>query len=712
MVAKSTLFRRLYSVCMRHFSSDSMSFKFSANLAFMFSEFPSMVERYDAAKAAGFKYVESAFPYLEPLESVQNAIEKSGLEQVLINAWPGDLSKGDLGIAALPDRQEEFESKLNLTLEYAKALKCKRIHVMAGMKPNNFDETEMEKTFIKNITLAAKRFEPEGITCVIEPLNSRITAPRYFLTDINKAVEIIKKINRPNLKLQFDFFHVQIMEGNLTKTLEKYLPYVGHIQIAQVPDRGEPDRQGEINYTYVFELLQKLKYDGYIGLEYKPRGNTVEGLKWLKDYGLQIDQGRERIPCPINPKHTCYKDSVEKHLKKCRKQQKELPIPLKDFSTKELQDLIEKVHKLYDEHVTRIDEEILSHHCLDEELSNESYGIPAIRHRKQQASLVGQLQRLDLLHEGLCFVELGAGKGNLSHWIQQALPDKSDLGFVLVDYGHVRYKADNKHKWSDTGPKFERLCINIADLNLEKVESISANQRPVVAVGKHLCGGATDFALRCVTKTLNVQKFEERTSQPEEKKFKSENHDSHPRPCLAGITIALCCHHRCTWETYVGKEFIKNCGLSHREFTLLCKLSGWTAATWTGWKTKEEMYREINRGNSSIDTECKTENKNNADNVSDERDSSSQTEDKNTTVDQSINSNDFEEHQDSEQPFSRSDLQLSASQREEIGRKCKRLIDIGRVHYLRNCGLQSQLKTYIEEKLTPENVIIVAKSQT
>uniref|UniRef100_A0A8W8L6P1 Putative hydroxypyruvate isomerase n=1 Tax=Magallana gigas TaxID=29159 RepID=A0A8W8L6P1_MAGGI len=225
-----------------------MSIKFSANITMMFSELPTLAERYGAAKAAGFKYVESAFPYFEPLESLRDAKEKAGVEQIVINTWPGDLKKGDVGLAALPDRQQEFESKLDLAIKTAKALNCKRIHVMAGMKPDNCNEAEMESTYIKNVTMAAKKFQPEGITCLIEPLNSRITAPRYFLTDVNK----------------------------------------GHIQIAQVPDRGEPDRQGEINFPYVFDLLRKLNYDGFVGLEYKPRGNTLDGLKWIKEYGLEV----------------------------------------------------------------------------------------------------------------------------------------------------------------------------------------------------------------------------------------------------------------------------------------------------------------------------------------------------------------------------------------------------------------------------------------
>ncbi|XP_060082459.1 putative hydroxypyruvate isomerase [Ylistrum balloti] len=263
-----------------------MSHKLAANLTTMFKEHSSLLARYKAAKDAGFKYVECAFPYGESLESIQQARTAAGVEQVLINAWPGDMKNGEIGLAALPNKVKEFREKLETSVEYAKALNCKRMHVMAGLKPG-FQDEAMEEVFIENIRYAAERLSKDGIVAVIEPINNRLSIPKYFLTDIHKAVEYIKKIDHPNLKLQFDFFHIQIMDGNLTGNLKKYLPYIGHIQIAQVPDRGEPS-DGEIDFKYIFKLLKEVGYDGYIGLEYNPRGKTEDGLKWIQDYGLTL----------------------------------------------------------------------------------------------------------------------------------------------------------------------------------------------------------------------------------------------------------------------------------------------------------------------------------------------------------------------------------------------------------------------------------------
>ncbi|KAK3089056.1 hypothetical protein FSP39_000476 [Pinctada imbricata] len=250
-----------------------MKLKFSANLSMMFTEKPSYCERYKAAKDAGFKYVEFGFAYHELIQSLKDTKEAAGVEQVLINAWPGDLSKGEIGIAALKEKQKEFDEKLETTIEYAKALNCKRVHVMAGLK-NGSSEEEMKKTYVDNLRKVAARFEKEDIIGLIEPINSRITIPKYYLTDIHEAVNIVRSINSPNLKLQFDAFHIQIMDGNLTENLKKYLPYIGHIQVAQVPDRGEPDDKGEINFRYLFKLLEELNYNGFVGLEYKPRGTS------------------------------------------------------------------------------------------------------------------------------------------------------------------------------------------------------------------------------------------------------------------------------------------------------------------------------------------------------------------------------------------------------------------------------------------------------
>lgn len=261
-----------------------MPLKFAANISMLFQEIPSLVNRFKAAKDAGFKYVECTFPYSEGSEELGQAREAAGVEHVLVNGWPGKMEKGELGLAALPDRIEDFRMQLEMSIEYANCLRCKRMHIMAG-RTSRYKKEEMEKTFIDNLRYAAERLQKEGILCLIEPLNSRITAPNYFLSNLHTGVEYIKKVDHPNLKLQFDIFHAQIIAGDLTGNLKKYLPYIGHIQIAQAPDRGEPDMHGEINYKYVLQLLEDIGYTGFIGLEYKPRGSTEEGLKWMKELG-------------------------------------------------------------------------------------------------------------------------------------------------------------------------------------------------------------------------------------------------------------------------------------------------------------------------------------------------------------------------------------------------------------------------------------------
>ncbi|XP_045160266.1 putative hydroxypyruvate isomerase [Mercenaria mercenaria] len=262
-----------------------MPLKFAANISMLFQEIPSLLGRFKAAKDAGFKYTECTFPYSEGPEELEKACKEAGVEHVLINSWPGKMEKGELGLAALPDRVQDFRMQLELSIEYANCLNCKRMHVTAG-RTSRYKLEEMETTYLENLRFAADRLQKEGIMCLIEPLNSRITAPNYFLNNLQKGVDYIKKINHPNLKLQFDVFHAQIISGDLTGNLKKFLPYIGHIQIAQVPDRGEPDLQGEVNYKYIFQLLEDIGYDGFIGLEYKPRTTTTEGLKWMKEIGV------------------------------------------------------------------------------------------------------------------------------------------------------------------------------------------------------------------------------------------------------------------------------------------------------------------------------------------------------------------------------------------------------------------------------------------
>ncbi|XP_066547979.1 putative hydroxypyruvate isomerase [Amia ocellicauda] len=262
--------------------------KFSANLSWLFTERPEFTQRLQGAAAAGFRAVEAAWLYdADPL-ALQEAQRQAGVEVVLINTPPGDVDNGDLGLGAVPGRQVDFRRGLELAVKYAKALDCSRIHLMAGRVPAGRDRAaaseEMEATFVENLKYAAGVLSKEGILGLLEPINTRITDPRYFLNTPHQAAAILQKVGHPNIKLQMDIFHWQIMDGNLTQNIKTYFPLLGHIQIAQVPHRNEPDSPGEVNFPYVFNLLEEMGYQGYIGCEYRPLGATEEGLGWLQDY--------------------------------------------------------------------------------------------------------------------------------------------------------------------------------------------------------------------------------------------------------------------------------------------------------------------------------------------------------------------------------------------------------------------------------------------
>ncbi|KAE8293859.1 putative hydroxypyruvate isomerase [Larimichthys crocea] len=262
--------------------------RFCANISWLFTELPDFSQRIYAAAAAGFQAVEAAWLYDCDLQELQRAREATGVEVVLINTPQGDAKAGDLGLGAVPGREAEFRQGLDLSLKYARALGCKRIHLMAGRVPVGLQRTavakEMEGVFVQNLSYAADVLSKEGITGLIEPINTRITDPRYFLDSPHQAAAILEKVGKANIKLQMDVFHWQIMDGNLTQNIEKYFHIIGHTQIAQVPGRNEPDSAGELNYSYLFNTLENHGYQGYIGCEYKPQRSTEEGLGWLKDY--------------------------------------------------------------------------------------------------------------------------------------------------------------------------------------------------------------------------------------------------------------------------------------------------------------------------------------------------------------------------------------------------------------------------------------------
>ncbi|XP_029355153.1 putative hydroxypyruvate isomerase isoform X1 [Echeneis naucrates] len=262
--------------------------KFCANISWLFTELPDFSRRMSAAAQAGFQAVEAAWLYDTEPPELRRAARAAGVEVVLINTPPGDVEAGDLGLGAVPGRESEFRQGLEMAVKYANSLDCKRIHLMAGRVPVGADRTavakEMEAVFVQNLSYAADVLSKEGIIGLIEPINTRITDPRYFLDSPHQAAGILEKVGKPNIKLQMDIFHWQIMDGNLTQNIHKYFPMIGHIQIAQVPGRNEPDSAGELNYSYLFNTLENLNYQGYIGCEYKPQGSTQQGLGWIKDY--------------------------------------------------------------------------------------------------------------------------------------------------------------------------------------------------------------------------------------------------------------------------------------------------------------------------------------------------------------------------------------------------------------------------------------------
>lgn len=254
--------------------------RLAANLSFLYGEhaFP---DRFAAAARDGFTAVEYLFPYEYPAQQVASWLQTHGLAQVLFNAPPGDWAAGDRGIASLPGREAEFRASIQTALTYAQTLRCPRVHVMAGLQRVGVERSSMRSVFIANLGWAAEQASTAGIELLIEPINTR-DMPGYFLNRQDEAHAIVDEIGSSTLKVQMDLYHCQIVEGDVSMKLRKYLgKNVGHLQVASVPDRNEPDR-GELNYDYVFEVIEELGYEGWIGCEYRPKAGTSEGLGWLK----------------------------------------------------------------------------------------------------------------------------------------------------------------------------------------------------------------------------------------------------------------------------------------------------------------------------------------------------------------------------------------------------------------------------------------------
>ena len=255
--------------------------RFDANLSYLFTEVP-FLDRFTEAAHAGFGAVEFAFGYDYPAPEIAARLAANGLKQILINAPPGDLAAGDRGLASCPGREHEFAASVVSALRYADALSCPRVHVMAGILPVDADLAQRSRhyaTFVRNLRYAAREAAEHGVTVTIEPINPR-DVPGYFLTTQAEAHAIREDVGAVNLKVQMDFYHAQIVEGDLATKVERWLPHIGHIQVAGVPGRHEPD-VGEVNFFYLFALLDELGYDGWIGCEYRPAEGTRAGLAWL-----------------------------------------------------------------------------------------------------------------------------------------------------------------------------------------------------------------------------------------------------------------------------------------------------------------------------------------------------------------------------------------------------------------------------------------------
>ncbi|OXY81284.1 2-oxo-tetronate isomerase [Oceanimonas doudoroffii] len=252
--------------------------KFAANLSMMFTEVP-FLARFKAARAAGFTAVEYLFPYAEDKAAIAAELKAQGLTQALFNMPPGDWEAGERGLASLPGRESEFRAGVATALAYAEALGCRQLHAMAGLRQAGVSAEQHEATYVANIQYAADQAAKQDVLVLLEPINSR-DMPGYFLSTQVQAEALLEKIDRPNVRIQLDFYHCQIMEGDLTRTIDRLWGKFSHIQIASVPERHEPD-QGEINYPWLFDYLDAKGYDGYLGCEYRPRGNTEAGLGWF-----------------------------------------------------------------------------------------------------------------------------------------------------------------------------------------------------------------------------------------------------------------------------------------------------------------------------------------------------------------------------------------------------------------------------------------------
>lgn len=255
--------------------------KFAANLTMMFNEFD-FTDRFKAAAEAKFRGVEFLFPYAYPKEQLAELLHENGLTQVLHNLPAGDWAGGERGIAVLPDRVGEFQDGVGKAIDYATALGCKQVNCLSGLAPAGVDAEKLRETFVANLAFAGQQLKARGIQLLVEAINT-YDIPGFYVCGTQQTLELIDATGSDNIFLQYDIYHMQRMEGELAATIKKHLPRIAHLQLADNPGRNEPG-SGEINYSFLFDYIDRLGYSGWIGCEYKPATTTVDGLGWVKSY--------------------------------------------------------------------------------------------------------------------------------------------------------------------------------------------------------------------------------------------------------------------------------------------------------------------------------------------------------------------------------------------------------------------------------------------
>ena len=254
----------------------------AANLSTLFTEMP-FLERFGAAARAGFRAVECQHPYAEAPEAIAGRLREHGLELVLFNGPAGNSAAGERGLAGLPGRQQDFRASIRRAMEYLEATGCRRLHVMAGLVPAGADRAAHLARYVESVQEAAGLLAPLGVTALLEPINTRVDVPGYLMDSTQLALECMRRSGCENVKLQYDVYHMQIMEGDLARSIERLLPHIGHIQIADNPGRHEPG-SGEIAFDFLLRRIDALGYAGWVGCEYLPAAGTLAGLGWARQY--------------------------------------------------------------------------------------------------------------------------------------------------------------------------------------------------------------------------------------------------------------------------------------------------------------------------------------------------------------------------------------------------------------------------------------------